>query len=59
MLTNHYFLMRNEEREAITFHGEDRELAMAAPDEQLVPAAYRIGFDPVKGDYTIALQCLP
>ncbi|MBD3642170.1 MAG: DUF5602 domain-containing protein [Marinobacter sp.] len=38
----HFYLIKNEEREAITFHGEDRVLAMVAPDEQLVPAGYVI-----------------
>jgi hypothetical protein len=38
----HFYLISNGEREAITFHGEGRELAMAAPDPQLVPAGYMI-----------------
>jgi hypothetical protein len=38
----HFYLISNGEREAITFHGEGRELAMAAPDPQLVPAGYVI-----------------
>jgi uncharacterized protein len=36
----HFYLISNGEREAITFHGESRELAMTAPDPQLVPAGY-------------------
>ncbi|TYC59203.1 hypothetical protein FMN52_06765 [Marinobacter sp. BW6] len=38
----HFYLISDGEREAITFHGEGRELAMAAPDPQLVPAGYVI-----------------
>lgn len=38
----HFYLISNDEREAITFHGEGRELAMAAPDPQLVPSGYVI-----------------
>ncbi|MEQ5817169.1 DUF5602 domain-containing protein [Marinobacter sp. NFXS11] len=38
----HFYLISNGEREAITFHGEGRELAMAAPDPQLIPAGYVI-----------------
>ena len=34
----HFYLISDGEREAITFHGEGRELAMTAPDPQLVPA---------------------
>lgn len=59
----HFYLIKNEEREAITFHGDDRQLAMAAPDEQLVPAGYVIppdaavdgmgmhGLDPAGGEF--------
>jgi len=36
----HFYLISGGEREAITFHGEGRELAMMAPDPQLVPAGY-------------------
>lgn len=38
----HFYLISGEEREAITFHGSGRELAMKAPDPQLVPAGYVI-----------------
>lgn len=38
----HFYLISNGEREAITFHGEGRELAIAVPDPQLVPAGYVI-----------------
>ncbi len=38
----HFYLISNGEREAITFHGEGRELAMASPDPQLVPVGYVI-----------------
>ncbi|MCM0611345.1 DUF5602 domain-containing protein [Marinobacter sediminum] len=36
----HFYLISNDEREAITFHGDDRDLAMAAPDPELVPDGY-------------------
>lgn len=38
----HFYLISHGEREAITFHGEGRKTAMAAPDPQLVPAGYVI-----------------
>ncbi|MBW7472584.1 DUF5602 domain-containing protein [Marinobacter sp. F4218] len=38
----HFYLIGTDEQEAITFHGEGRELAMAAPDPQLVPEGYVI-----------------
>lgn len=36
----HFYMINKEAREAITFHGEGRDKAMAAPDPQLVPAGY-------------------
>lgn len=36
----HFYLISNGEREAITFHGESRELALTAPAPQLVPVGY-------------------
>lgn len=38
----HFYLISGGEREAITFHGKGREMAMMAPDPQLVPAGYVI-----------------
>lgn len=36
----HFYLISNDDREAITFHGGNREMAMTAPDQQLVPEGY-------------------
>ncbi|MDX1459276.1 MAG: DUF5602 domain-containing protein [Marinobacter sp.] len=38
----HFYLIGKAERETITFHGADREMAMATPDPQLVPEGYVI-----------------
>ncbi|MDC0663562.1 DUF5602 domain-containing protein [Marinobacter sp. SS21] len=38
----HFYLIDHETREAITFRGEDRAMAMAAPDPQLLPEGYVI-----------------
>lgn len=38
----HFYLIGTDEQEAITFHGEGRELAMTAPDSKLVPEGYVI-----------------
>lgn len=59
----HFYLISGQEREAITFHGAGRELAMKAPDPQLIPAGYVIppdaavdrmgmyGLDPAGGEF--------
>lgn len=38
----HFYLINSDEREAITFHGEGRTLAMKAPETDLVPEGYVI-----------------
>lgn len=38
----HFYLISGAEREAVTFHGAGRELALAAPDPLLVPEGYVI-----------------
>lgn len=38
----HFYLIDNEAREAITFHGQNRHLALATPDPQVVPEGYVI-----------------
>lgn len=59
----HFYVISNGERAAVTFHGDGRQVAMAAPDPQLVPAGYVVppdaavekmgmhGLDPAGGEF--------
>lgn len=59
----HFYMVDRDERQRITFHGSDRERAIAQPDAGLIPAGYVVppdtavermglhGFDPAGAEF--------